>query len=268
MPQKNNISQALEKRLEILERSMKKKDDEICELKSSLRSIEQKFDIELKERDAVITDLFSKIEELDSKNQPVSDEIGNDIELAETTLEPVEVEAPVKVEHDLLVLGDSLIRHVKPELINPGGDTTIECLPGARPEGLIEKFQEICQTNSYKRIILHAGTNLVPKFSPVTVADKIVDALEKIRTLSPQSKVTFSALLPKEGDHLTAGINEVNYRVEQAGLCGHFRTRYGFIRHSKFFANRLGQVNHRLFQRDRIHLTDLGSRALEKSLTA
>ena len=193
-------------------------------------------------------------------------EIVNDIELAEATVEPVEVETPVKVEHDLLILGDSLVRHVKPELINPGGDTTIECLPGARPEGLIDKFEEICQTSSYKRIIVHAGTNLVPKFSPATVADKIVDALEKIRALSPQSKVAFSALLPKEGDHLIAGINEVNCRVRQAGLCGHYRTRYGFAPHAKFFVNSLGHVDHRLFQRDGIHLTDMGSRALEKSI--
>ena len=98
-----------------------KKDDGICELKSSLRSLEQKFDTELKERDAIITDLFAKIEELDSKSQPVADEIINDIELAETAVEPVEDETPVKVEHDLLILGDSLIRNLKPEQINPGG---------------------------------------------------------------------------------------------------------------------------------------------------
>ena len=158
------------------------------------------------------------------------------------------------------------MRHLNPEAINPGGDTTIEYVPGAGPDGLIDKFNEISKTTSYKRIIVHAGTNLVPKFSRATFADKIIDTLEKIRKLSPHLKVAFSAVLPKEGDHLIDGINEINYRVKQGGLCGHYRTRYGFVPHVKFFVNSYGQINHRLFQRDGIHLTDMGCRALEKSL--
>ena len=124
----------------------------------------------------------------------------------------------------------------------------------------------MCKTASFKRIIVHAGTNLIPKYNPSTVADKIIDAMEQIRSLSPQSKVAFSALLPKDGVHLIPGINEVNQRVERAGMCGHFRTRYGFVPHAKFFVDSFGDVDRRLFQRDGTHLTDLGSRALEKSL--
>jgi len=240
---------------------MKKKDNEIVELKSALRSVEKNFADEIKERDIVITDLFAKLGELKSNDQPTAVEaIDHNDSAANLDESSAEVTTPVeKVEHDLLVLGDSLLRNLNPEAINPGGDTTIECVPGARPEGLIDKFNEMSKTTSYKRIIVHAGTNLVPKFSRATAADKIIEALEKIRKLSPHSKVAFSALLPKDG------INEINYRVERGGQCGHYRTRYGFVRHGKFFVNR-GHVDRRLFQRDGIHLTDIGSRALEKSI--
>lgn len=257
-----NASKGIEKRLETLERSMKKKDDEIIELKSALRSTEKNFADELHARDAVITDLFTKIDELKSNHPPpVVSPLETDpaqTELGESSV--------TKTEHDLLVLGDSLLRDINPAAINPGGDTTIECAPGARPEDLVDTFNELSKTKSFKRVIIHAGTNLIPKFSPITVAEKIIDSLEKIRKLSPHSKVAFSAMLPKEGDHLLHGINEANRRVHQGGLCGHYRTRYGFVSHAKFFANSDGEVNRRLFQRDGTHLTDIGSRALEKSL--
>ena len=63
---KNYVQHGFEKRLETLEQLMKKKDDEIVELKSALRSVEKNFADEIKERDAVITDLFGKFDELKS----------------------------------------------------------------------------------------------------------------------------------------------------------------------------------------------------------
>lgn len=260
-------SKAIENRLDELERQMKQKDQEILDLKSSLRSAEQNFEKELNERDLIITDLFAKIDELKSPDQP--DSIVVDVGTADVlATEPDEIESPPasKVEHDLLILGDSLVRNLNPASINPGGDTTIECVPGARPDGLVEKFEEMIKSNSYKRVIVHGGTNLVPKFSPASVAERIIESLEKIRALSPESKVAFSSLLPKEGDHLLRGINEVNYRVEKAGLCGHHRTRFGFAPHAKYFVNSSGRVDSRLFQRDGIHLTEMGTRAFEKGL--
>ena len=265
---KGGIQKSFEKRLEALERSMKKKDDEIVELKSCLRSAEKNFADEIRAKDLVISDLYTKIIEVELKCSaaPTVENI-HQRESTETDHvdESPDIAIPIeKVEHDLLILGDSLVRNLDSSAINPGGDTTIECVPGARPDGLVDKFIELSKTSSYKRIIVHGGTNLVPKFCRTTVADKIIESIESIRNLSPHSKVAFSGLLPKEGNHLLGGINEVNRRVEQAGLCGHFRSRYGFVHHARFFTNGRGEVDHRLFQRDGIHLNDVGSRALEK----
>lgn len=250
----------IEKRLDILERTVKQKDTEIADLKSSLRATEKNFVDELNKRDLTITDLFNKIDDMKASLPPL------DATISEVPDETEESAETTKIEHDLLIIGDSLVRGLDASNINPGGDTSIECIPGARPVDVVQKFRELCKTATYKRIVVHAGTNLAPKYSCISVADKITEGLETIRQLSPLSRVAFSTVLPKEGYHLLPGINEVNCRVIRSGQCGHFRSRYGFVDHRDFFVDRSGLVNHRLFGRDSTHLTDLGMRAFENSL--
>ena len=245
----------------MLERFLKVKDDEITSLKSSVRDAEKFFTDELHKRDIIITDLYSKIDDLNSK---VTQKAIVEVALPETK---DSTELTVKNEHDLLIIGDSLVRGLDSQSLNPGGDTTVELLPGARPDEMVEKFREMSKTDTYRRIIFHGGTNLIPKYSPTFVADKITSCLEMIRVLSPKSKIAFSGLLPKEGPHLLAGINDVNYRVFQSGLCGHFKTRYGYINHRDFFQNNMGRIEGSLFTKDNTHLSDIGIKAFELSLS-
>lgn len=258
MPKVSTVKD-VEKRIDVLERLMKLKDNEIIDLKSSVRAVEKLFTDELHKRDVVITDLYSLIDDLKTK-------IPSEAAVAVVSTEITESAEIIKNEHDLLIIGDSLVRELDAQSINPGGDTIIECLPGARPDELTERFREMSKTDSFRRVIVHGGTNLVPKFSPTLVADKITRCLEMIRELSPNSQIAFSSLLPKEGVHLLNGINEVNYNVFRSGLCGHFKTRYGFVNHRDFFLNNMGHVNGALFKNDSLHLSDHGVKAFEKSL--
>ena len=251
------------KRVELLESSLKEKDAEISNLKSALQETEKFVADELQKRDIIITDLQCKIDELSSKDvqDAASDPVSSELPISS------EFESSVKNEHDLLIIGDSLVRGLDTEALNPGGDSTVACLPGARPDDLVEKFREMSKTNSYRRIIFHAGTNLIPKYSPTFVADKITSSLEMIRSLSPSSKLAFSALLPKEGPHLLAGINMVNYRVFRSGLTGHKNTRYGFVHHREYMQNKFGIIDGSLFAKDNVHLSKKGTDAFTRSLS-
>ena len=66
MPKSTTVNEVL-KRVEVLERFLKVKDDEITSLKSSVRDAEKFFTDELHKRDIIITDLYSKIYDLHSK---------------------------------------------------------------------------------------------------------------------------------------------------------------------------------------------------------
>ena len=231
-------------------------------LESLFTETKRNFEVELKKRDENISELFSKISELTNKFPPLDATVSDESEDIEESL-PVEAE---KTTRDLLIIGDSLLRNLDTNNINPGGDTQVECIGGARPVDVVDKFRAMCKTEEFKRVVVHVGTNLIPKYSRAGVADKITECLELIRQLSPKSKVAFSRLLPKEGDHLLAGINEVNGLVRRGGESGHFRSRYATICHRDFFAGRTSRVNARLFKKDGIHLSELGDRALECSL--
>ena len=249
------------KRLEFLERSMKKKDDEITDLKQAIKTAEHSFASEINKRDIVISELYTEIDGLKSPN-------ANSISTpdAETAVVADASEQSPIVEHDLLVIGDSLLRDLDTGLINPGGDTTIKCLPGARPEDVIDEFRRIAETDSFQRIIVHVGSNLIPKFSTSYVSAKVVECMETVKKLSPGSKIAFSQILPKEGDHLVSGISSINNQVRHSGICGPSRTRFGSVPHEQFFCDWWGNVNPRLFTGDGIHLNANGKLQLAKSM--
>ena len=213
----------------------------------------------------IISELSAKINSLSdilSSNiqQPAESHVNIDEDVANA------IEKPAPVEHDLLVIGDSILRDLNPNVINPGGDTTVKCLPGARPEDVIDEFRRISESDSYKRIIVHVGSNLIPKFNPAYVSSKVIECLETVKKLSPRSKLAFSQILPKEGGHLNAGINAINQQVWSSGLCGPSRTRFGSIPHGEFFCDRGGYVIPQLFTGDRIHLSSNGKLQLAKSI--
>ena len=253
MPPKRKVSPSndflsLSKRLDELERALQFKEHEINELKHLQKQTNDSFIEKFMRQDAIIAELRANLEQ--------------DPSLADNP----EPESQPIAEHDLLVIGDSIVRDVSGSVINPGGDTTVKCLPGARPDDVVAEFRKMSSAHSYKRIVVHVGTNLIPKFSPAYTADKIVQCMETIRELAPTSKIAFSHILPKESNRLLTGINFINYRVLSSGRTGPTRTRFGNTGHSVHFCNSFGQVDTRLFKKDGTHLSDLGVKKFNDSL--
>ena len=248
MPPKRKTSQSNDvlKRLDELERSLKARENEIIELKRFQQQVTDSFSEKIRKQDAVIAELRSIVEK---------DSSPDDIPASQP-----------KADHDLLVIGDSIVRDVSDSVINPGGDTTVKCLPGARPDDVVAEFRKLSSSASFKRIVVHVGTNLIPKYTPAYTADKIVQCMETIRKLAPTSKIAFSHLLPKESDRLLPAINFINHRVTTSGSNGPPRSRFGHAAHSMNFCNPFGQVDARLFKKDGIHLSDLGANRFNKSL--
>ena len=169
-------------------------------------------------------------------------------------------------DHDVLLIGDSIISAADPEVIDPDSDITIECIRGGRPADISDKFEEISKKKRFKRIIVHVGSNLAPRFSPDYVADQVLLCLERIKTLSPNSDVTFSCILPKTSNALLPGISYVNHRVAQSGKFGPARHRFNSLRHSSNFSDEHGHVIPSHFNSDGIHLSLDGALAFNLGL--
>lgn len=237
----------LSNRLDNFEQLLKDKDTEIQDLKRI--------------HTESTNDLLGKI----NAQQLLIAELQSKLEIDSSPLDPIPPSEP-KSEQDLLIIGDSIVRDVDSSVINPGSDTTIKCLPGARPDDVVAEFRELAKSTSFKRIVVHVGTNLIPKFSPAYTADKITECLEMIRELAPSSKIAYSHILPKVSDDLLYGINFVNYQVTVNGMTGPTRTRFGHVSHCNSFTNSTGRVEPSLFSKDGIHLSRKGKIQLNNSI--
>ena len=170
-----------------------------------------------------------------------------------------------KNHHDLLLIGDSIVKHCRGDAINPGKDTIIACHPGARSDKIAAEFKKLTENNTYDKIIVHCGINFVPQHSPTYVCDKIVDLLETVKGLAPNSKLAFSGLLPKIGPEFLPGINAINNTIFRASTNKH--SAFQFIHHRNYIVDRKGLIDSSMFSRsDGIHLSKRGVGALERSL--
>ena len=141
------------------------------------------------------------------------------------------------------------------DFINPDMDVTIESLRGARPVDCVKRCTEIAKTKKFKRICVHFGTNLIPRYSPARASDLIIQAIEDIKLIFPESEVTYSCILPKYGDWMLPAISSINSHVEYSGKSGPKRFRFKTIHHSLNFSKN-GLVDPLMFRKDALHLSD------------
>ena len=217
---------------------------------------------------AAIKELREQISELKTnfeKSLEILENKLNDLTKPDIPVPPVCYVAP-KSEHDVLIIGDSIVSSVDTEMIDPEADITIDFVRGGRPIDISNRFEELTKEKSFKRVIVHVGTNLIPRFSPSYVADQVLICLERIKQLSPSSKVTFSSILPKYDSSLLHGINIINNQVMHSGKSGPIRQQFSFLSHRQNFANRFGFVNSSLFNADKLHLSLDGKLAFNLGL--
>ena len=143
---------------------------------------------------------------------------------ADTTVNVTEDHEPSPdfVKKDVLIIGDSIADSLDPEFLDPASDTTVHAVHGGMPLDILETFRKrFSKTTKFKRILVHFGSNMVPKFSPGYVADNIIECLlSRKRLAGVQSSVVYSSILPKLDDCLLPGIRFVNDRVIHAGKVG------------------------------------------------
>jgi len=163
-------------------------------------------------------------------------------------------------EKDTLIIGDSLPDSLDPESINPNGDTTVHAVHGGTPTDIVDAFRKKFHTKTvFKRIIVHFGSNLIPKFSPDYVADNVIESLLSIkRMVGTKCRVQFSSILPKLGNHLLPAIRYMNNRIIHAGFTGPPSVQWGYVENVfTGFVTRDG-VDWNHFKHDGIHLSKSG----------
>ena len=234
----------------------------VLENERSLADLTKLFHEQMKEKDR-------KIAALELENSELRKGIDNGGLLVEKSVESGisdDVTDDDVTDHDLLVIGDSLVDSIDPKEVNANGGTTVVCVRGGSPKDILEAFRNQIKKKRFKRIVVHVGTNLIPIYHREYVADSIIETMFEIKKLSSESKIAFSCMLPKWNDSWLPDIDYINSRVANAGICVPPSRRFGFCNHLTRFVGMNGQVNPALFAKDGIHLSKSGSKLFNKSL--
>lgn len=218
----------------------------------------------LREKDNRITELEAQLKEK-SCSCETKPNVSESADTVPAITEDAE-ESPVE-DHDCLVLTDSLGNSLDPTIINPEGGTTVVCVRGGTPKDIAKVFcDDISKKKRFKRVLVHFGTNLIPKFSPQYTADNIIENLLLIkRKAGPKCDVIFSGILPKLSDYFLDGIRFVNDQVISAGMIGPESVCWRYVDNMPMFFKG-NSVDARCFKKDGIHLTKRGSNIFNRSI--
>lgn len=173
---------------------------------------------------------------------------------------------PAKESIENIIVGDSIIKHVKSENLSEHVTEVISG-SGARIEMVYEKIDELSETYNAQNIVLHIGSNNIPHDRPATVASKIIKLVKHVQTKMPKTRIHVSAILPKHGSSFLRGIDMINCQLFDSS----FVHGFNFIAHPNSFA-RNGHLNPRMFAPTEVrldnpvHLSYAGVAQLERNI--
>lgn len=227
--------------------------------------------------DSVAKDLASDVDSITSDSASFTDSVAfGDCDLPH---EPAEAR---KSTINILILSDSMLRHVGidcPKIKNYKGPLIKEfqfenrifvrkvVVPGAKCDRL---FAEAVLTANndptmYHEILLHVGSNYANSgVSPDETTTDILDCLDALGNLFPDSKITFSAIIPRFAGQLYHPTNlifeDINWAIEK------FCSLHGL----NFFSVRtiLDRARDiwKFYARDQTHLSRMGIEAVQLAL--
>ena len=191
-----------------------------------------------------------------------------------------EVTADPKNHIDVLILSDSIYRHVGSECpkdknvksaivssFNIGNVTVMKVVcPGARIDRLWAEATMLSLKYSIGHVIVHVGANYLPSrfnhrpISPEGISTEIVQLLDAIRSLF-QAEVSFSCILPQRNLDIIDGINVINNAIYD-----HCSTNGIWFLQCLDFKRVYGVLDNALLANDGIHLSRKGVVAMHRCL--
>ena len=202
--------------------------------------------------------LNDKIDQLETKLADSNTNFSNQIDAlemngAESDSESDdEIQDMIKQPLDLLVISDSICKHLKLDLINPGRENKLICRPGAKIAEVRQALVSIQSQYQINKLVIHLMTNNIPNEAPEDIARQMVDFIDEIKSNMPETKLFISSVLPKCHWTWLEGINCLNKIIWDACI-----SRNVYVIQHLNFANR-GRIIIDLFCDDKLHLSHLG----------
>ena len=128
----------------------------------------------------------------------------------------------------IAILGDSMIKMIKPSRLQRSTNRKIivKTFPGAAVKDMNHYLKPTLENNP-EMIVLHVGTNDIPKKDPTDIVHEI-ESLSKIIVENGSTKVAISERIQREDQVLNTKVKETNILLYQ--LCSKYK--WPIIRHT------------------------------------
>ena len=154
-------------------------------------------------------------------------------------------------EKKTLVIGDSMIKHIEATKIQRAARSKTVChsYSGATVGQLQEKFEDNCQNDEYKTVIIHVGTNDLVHEDENHVAEKMENLIEKVRQQTERIAVS-------------SVIRRYDSKVSQSKIASYNNLLHNLcLKHNIYYINN-DNIDKPLLNRSNLHLNKVGDKAL------
>ena len=152
-------------------------------------------------------------------------------------------------EIDTLIVGDSIIKDIKPSLMSASNTIRKQCLRGAKIEDCTTGVDFSCY-RSNKAVIVHLGTNnITTDDSPRTIASKIAEVGKEIQRKTQAPRIIISGIISRNDKRVGSKIVDTNNELRS--MCVQMKWR--------FVNNRDDRLNESCLNDSKLHLNNKGS---------
>ena len=148
---------------------------------------------------------------------------------------------------DTLIVGDSIIKDIKPSLMSASNTIRKQCLRGAKVEDCTTGVDFSCYRCN-KAVIVHLGTNnITTDDSPQTIASKIAEVGKEIQRKTQAPRIIISGIIPRNDKRVGSKIVDTNNELRS--MCVQMKWR--FVNNDR--------LNESCLNGSKLHLNNKGS---------
>ena len=111
---------------------------------------------------------------------------------------------------DTLIVGDSMIKDIKPSLMSASNTIRKQCLRRAKLEDCTSDVDFGCYRCN-KAVVVHLGTNnITTDDSPMTIANKIAELGKEIQRKTQAPRIIISGIISRNDKRVSSKIADTN----------------------------------------------------------
>ena len=119
------------------------------------------------------------------------------------------------VEDQVVIVGDSIVKHMDPKGLSKKCKTLVKSYSGARCEDMLDFLKPFARRRP-KKIIIHSGTIDLRSNEANHIVELLIDISKLVKSISPGTDISSYGIVKRSGDtSLNGTIHNVNIQLKK-----------------------------------------------------